>query len=62
MSPLERLAETLTELAETGNDADLEGALGLCLGFSDMVMHELNIDPDLRERERTEQDPIRRLN
>ena len=62
MSPLQRLAEAMAELAETANDAELEGALGLCLGFSDMAMHELNIDPDPGEPERTEQVPIRRLN
>jgi hypothetical protein len=65
MSPLQRLADALSELAETGNDAELEEALGLCLGFADIVMPEPNIDEafaELRERSETKISPVRRIN
>ena len=49
MSPLDRLAEAFAELAETGNDVELEKALGLCLGFADTIVPEPDIDEAFAE-------------
>jgi hypothetical protein len=65
VSPLQRLADAFAELAETGNDAELEKALDLCLEFADTVMPEPNIDEafaELRERNGTKRNPVRRIN
>jgi hypothetical protein len=64
VNPLQRLADVLAELAQTGNDAELEEALGLCLVFADIVMPEPNIDElfaELRERSETKTSAVRRI-
>ena len=65
MNALQRLAETFAELAENGNDTELENALELCIGFADRITH--NVDNDnsltkLREPGGTERNPVRRFN
>jgi hypothetical protein len=62
MSPIQQLAEAFAVLAEKGTDTELECALGLCLGFSDMIIRELNMDAEQQELDRTGQNPIQRLN
>ena len=64
MALLQQLAETFAQLAETGNDAELEEALDLCLGFTDRLMRERNDEPlaELSESGSTQKNPIRWLN
>ena len=65
MNPLQRLADVLTELAETGDAVELEKALNLCLEFADTVMPEPMIDEafaELRERSGLKRNPVRRIN
>jgi hypothetical protein len=64
MSPLQRLADALAELAETGDAAELAKALGLCLGFADTIMREADIDEAFaegRERSETKTSAVRRI-
>ena len=66
MKALQRLAETFAELAENGNDTELENALELCLGFADRITHNCGDNDDslkeLREPSATERKSVRRLN
>ena len=64
MNALQRLAETFAELAENGNDSDLENALELCLGYR--ITHNRSDDggslTELRVPGATERNSVRRLN
>jgi hypothetical protein len=65
VKPLQRLAKAFAELAETGNDAELEKALDMCLSFADTLGREPNIDEtfaELPECGGTTSNPVRRLN
>jgi len=66
MNALQRLAETFAELAENGNDSELENALELCLGFADRIAHNRSDNggslTELRVPGATERNSVRRLN
>ena len=63
MKPLHRLAKALAELAETGNYAELEKALDLCLRFADTIGREPNDETFAELPESgTKRSPVRLLN
>jgi hypothetical protein len=63
---LQRLARLFAELADAGNDVEVERALDLCLGFADRIIHERNIEEALaqllREPEQIAGNPLQLLN